>query len=90
MTVIDIILAIFAILILIGAALFAFILAVVGVTMKRRREGKALPWMCLIRDGECIYPEGDCIDCPVWAKWIERELDDGKQEQRGISGSDSE
>ena len=55
MTVIDIILAIFAILILIGAALgFAFILAVVGVTMKRRREGKALPWMCLIRDGECI------------------------------------
>ncbi|HJB47308.1 MAG TPA: hypothetical protein H9713_11480 [Candidatus Mediterraneibacter surreyensis] len=90
MTVIDIILAIFAILILIGAALgFAFILAVVGVTMKRRREGKALPWMCLIRDGECIYPEGDCIDCPVWAKWIERELDDGKQEQRGIPGSDS-
>ena len=81
MTVIDIILALFAILILIGAALgFVFILAVVGTTMKNRREGKGLPWMCAIRNDKCIYPEGDCADCPVWEKWIERELDDGKQE----------
>lgn len=81
MTVIDIIFAAFAFLILGGAAISAiFILAVIGATLKRRKEGKRLPWMCLIRDGECIYPEGDCIDCPVWAKWIERELDDGKQE----------
>lgn len=91
MTVIDIILALFAILILIGAALgFVFILAVVGTTMKNRREGKGLPWMCAIRNDKCIYPEGDCADCPVWEKWIERELDDGKQEQRGVPGPDSE
>ena len=91
MTVIDIVLAIFAILILIGFVLsFVFILSVVVVSMKCRKEEKELPWICSIQGGKCIYPEKDCADCPVWAKWIEGELDDEKKEQRGISGPDSE
>lgn len=95
MTVIDIIFATFAFLILGGAAISAiFILAVIGVTLKRRKEGKRLPWMCLIRNGECLYPERSCTECPIWMREIGRELerkaDDEKQKQRGIPGSDSE
>ena len=47
MTVIDIVLAIFAILILIGLVLsFVFILSVVVVSMKCRKEEKELLWIC--------------------------------------------
>lgn len=90
-TILDIFFGIIGVLVLIGAFIgLLFILAVAGVVIKRRRNGEELPWQCPIRDGECLYPEGDCVDCPIWAKWIERELDDGKQEQRRISGSDSD
>lgn len=94
-TIIDIVIAVIAFLFLFGVAIsFLFILAVIGVTIKRRKEKDRLPWQCVLlgKDnemGECICPDEDCIDCPVWMNWIERELCDGKQEQRGVSGSDS-